>query len=121
MANGADGAGPSKRRTPTTHEDISWADRPFTLCDDVALTSTAPPPPPPPNPLVNGGFEAGPLSSWTASGAATPGSTASHPGTYAAQLGSTSPTNGGSPIAQAFTAPAGRRTTTLLERARGPP
>src|SRR5258708_21714192 len=63
--------------------------------------------PPPPNAIVNGGFETGSLSGWTPSGAATSVTTTSHSGTYAAMLGSTSPTNGDSSIRQTFTAPSG--------------
>ena len=56
--------------------------------------------------IVNGGFETGSLSGWTATGS-TAISTTAHTGTYAAQVGSASPFNGDSKIAQTFTAPAG--------------
>jgi hypothetical protein len=66
------------------------------------------------NAIVNGGFETGSLSSWTASGAAYGVSTAAkHSGTYSALLGSSSPTNGASNIAQTFTAPTGSTTLTF--------
>ena len=54
--------------------------------------------------IVNGGFETGNLTGWTSTGA-TSISTSSHSGTYAAQVGSTSPFNGDSTIAQTFIAP----------------
>ena len=63
------------------------------------------------NAIVNGGFEAGSLSGWTASGASESVTTSGpHSGTYAAMLGSTSPTNGNSNIAQTFTAASGNTT-----------
>ncbi|NUP46403.1 MAG: choice-of-anchor B family protein [Catenulispora sp.] len=62
--------------------------------------------------IVNGGFENGNLSGWTATGASeTVTVSGPHSGTYAAMLGSTAITNGASTIAQTFTAPTG--TTTL--------
>ncbi len=58
--------------------------------------------------LVNGGFESGSLSGWTAAGASeTAVSSGCHGGSWCAQLGATSPTNGDSSISQTFTAPSG--------------
>jgi hypothetical protein len=56
--------------------------------------------------VVNGGFETGDFTGWTRAGT-TSISTAPHGGTYAAQAGSTIPTNGDSSVSQTFTAPAG--------------
>ncbi len=70
----------------------------------VALTVTAPVT----GGIVNGGFETGSLSGWTAAGASeTVVSSGCHGGTFCARLGSTIPTNGDSSVAQTFTAPAG--------------
>lgn len=55
----------------------------------------------------NGGFEAGTLSGWTSTGTTSVVNSGAHSGTYAARVGSTSPTNGASSISQSFTAPSG--------------
>ncbi len=68
----------------------------------VTLTLTGPPPP---AGITNGGFETGDLSGWTSAGSTSISRTA-HTGTYSAMVGSTSPTNGDSSIAQTFIAPA---------------
>ncbi|MGW1911433.1 hypothetical protein ACWCQS_12020 [Streptomyces sp. NPDC002076] len=60
--------------------------------------------------IANGGFEAGSLTGWTVAGTTAVVSSGAHSGTYAARLGSTSPTNGGSSIAQTCTAPSGTST-----------
>lgn len=59
----------------------------------------------PPNAIVNGGFENGNFSGWTTSGTTAVVTTPVHSGSYAARLGTTTPTNGDSSIAQTFTAP----------------
>ena len=87
--------------TLTSHDDNYSSDPTYTLYDDVAISA------PVANPIVNGGFETGSLSGWTASGASESVTTTAHSGTYAARLGSTSPTNGDSSISQTFTAPSG--------------
>jgi hypothetical protein len=92
------------------HDDNYAGDPTYTLYDDVAIGPA--PPPPPPNPIVNGGFETGTLSAWTSTGA-TGSSTTPHSGTYSARVGSASPFNGDSSIAQTFTAPAGSTTLTF--------
>ncbi len=98
--------------TLVSHDDNYAGDPTYTQYDDVAVSASTPPPPPPPNPVVNGGFETGSYSGWTTAGTATV-STASHTGTYAAQLGSTSPTNGDSSASQTFTAPTGSSTVSF--------
>ncbi len=64
------------------------------------------------NAIVNGGFEAGSLSSWTASGVTSVTTSGAHSGSYAAQLGNTSPSNT-STINQTFTAASGNTTLTF--------
>ncbi|HEY8738183.1 MAG TPA: hypothetical protein VIO62_14210 [Candidatus Dormibacteraeota bacterium] len=62
--------------------------------------------PTPTSVIVNGGFETGAFTGWSPSGS-TAISTTSHTGTYSAQVGSASPFNGDSKIAQTFNAPSG--------------
>jgi hypothetical protein len=95
-------AGHSYTLTLTSHDDNYASDPTYTKYDDVALSAAAG------NPIVNGGFETGNFSGWTASGASTTVvNTGAHSGTYAARLGTTTPTNGDSSIAQSFTASGG--------------
>ncbi len=95
--------------TLTSHDDNYAGDPTYTQYDDVVISGS--PPPPPPNPIVNGGFETGSYSGWTTAGTATI-STASHTGTYAAQLGGTTPTTDSS-ASQSFIAPAGSSTVSF--------
>ncbi|MCX3060551.1 hypothetical protein [Streptomyces beihaiensis] len=60
--------------------------------------------------ITNPGFEQGSLTGWTPSGTTSVVGSGVHSGSYAAQVGGTSPTNGDSSIAQSFTAPAGTST-----------
>ncbi|MFD8705402.1 hypothetical protein ACFV1W_22780 [Kitasatospora sp. NPDC059648] len=55
--------------------------------------------------ITNGDFETGSLTGWTGTASVT--TNGPHGGSYAAMLGSTSPTNGASSISQSFTAPTG--------------
>jgi len=89
--------------TLLSHDDNYVGDATYTLFDDVAIGSAQPPPP---SGVANGGFETGNLTGWTAALAASVVS-GGHSGTYAARVGSTSPTNGDSKIYQTFSAPAG--------------
>jgi uncharacterized membrane protein len=67
-----------------------------------------------PQGAVNGGFEAGNLSGWTASGAFLPViSTTAHTGAYSARLGSTSAVNGNSTLTQTVAIPSGNSQLTF--------
>jgi len=113
-------AGDSYTLTLTSHGD--GIVNVYTLFDDVALAPAGP------DPVVNGGFESGTFSGWTANGAAAGGpgqsstaaggpgqsgaatsivSSGQHSGSYAAQAGSPDGSNGGSSIVQTFTAARG--------------
>jgi hypothetical protein len=97
-------AGDSYTLTMTSHDDNYASDPTYTLFDDVTLTTGGGGGGG--GGIVNGDFETGDLTGWTASGASeTVINTGCHGGTYCAQLGSTSPTNGDSTITQTFTAP----------------
>jgi hypothetical protein len=74
----------------------------------VSLTVTAPAGS---NPIVNGNFETGNLSGWTSAGS-TSIVTTSHTGTWAAQVGSTSPGTDSS-LSQSFVMPSGGGTLSL--------
>lgn len=87
-----------------SHDDNYPADPTYTLIDDVSVTSSAP------NPIANGGFESG-LSGWTGTGTTLLHS-GGHTGTYAAQVGSTSPSLD-STLAQTVTVPTGASSLTL--------
>jgi Bacterial Ig domain len=77
---------------------------------NVSLTVTAPNT----NPVVNGGFETGNFSGWTTSGAASSViAGAAHSGSFGAQLGATTATNGDSSAAQTFTMPSSSPTLTF--------
>ncbi len=65
--------------------------------------------------ITNGTFETGSLSGWTVAGT-TSVSTTAHTGSYSAQAGGTSPTNGDSSVKQTFTAPTGTATLSFWYR-----
>jgi hypothetical protein len=103
QVNAALTAGHSVTLTLTSHDDDYAGDPTYTLYDDVALQTTTPPPP---GGISNGGFESGTLTGWSAVGTTSTSSTA-HSGSYSAQVGGTSATNGDSSLTQTFTAPTG--------------
>jgi len=76
----------------------------------VSLTVTAPPP----SGITNGDFENG-LTGWTTVGSTGTSSTA-HGGLTSAMVGSSSPFNGDSSVAQTFTAPAAGGTLSFFYR-----
>jgi hypothetical protein len=92
--------GHSYTLTLANHDDNYAGDATFTRYDDVAIGATAA------SPIVNGDFETGDLSGWSSTGA-TSVSTSAHGGASAAEVGSSSATNGDSTIAQTFTVPTG--------------
>jgi hypothetical protein len=65
--------------------------------------------------ITNGGFETGDFTGWTRAGSTAISSTA-HSGTKSAMVGSASPFNGDSSIAQTFTAPTGVTTLSFWYR-----
>lgn len=89
--------------TLVNHDDASPGNPTFTSFDDVTI-SLAPQGPALPA-AQNPGFESGALAPWTASGAAASITSSSHTGSWATQLGSTSPTSGDSALSQTFTLP----------------
>jgi len=91
-----------------SHDDNFSSDPTYTLFDDVALGPA--PPPPGPNVVQNSGFETGSFSSWTTAGQSEAVVSGGHSGSFAARLGSTSPTNGNSTMQQTVTVPAGGAT-----------
>jgi hypothetical protein len=99
-------AGHSVTLTLVSHDDDYPADPTYTLYDDVEILGTSPPQPPPSGTVQNPGFETGSFSSWTTTGTSAIVTT-SHSGSYAARLGSSSPTNGDSTLSQTFTIPTG--------------
>jgi hypothetical protein len=102
-------AGHTYTLTLLSHDDNFAADPSFTLFDDVAIGLGGPPP----SGITNGGFESG-LAGWVATGpSVTAVNSGCHGGTSCARLGSTSPTNGDSNLAQTFTAPAGSMNLTF--------
>jgi len=98
------------------HDDNYASDPTYTLYDDVGIgAAPPPPPPPPPSVIANGDFETGSLSGWTSAGS-TATSTIPHAGSYSARVGSSSPFNGDSSVAQTFVAPSTGGTLTFWYR-----
>ena len=94
-----------------SHDDNYPSDPTYTLFDDIALGAA--PPAPGPDVVQNGGFESGNFSSWTTAGQSESVVNTAHTGSFAARLGSTSPTNGDSTMRQTVTVPAAGATLTF--------
>ncbi|HEV7663170.1 MAG TPA: hypothetical protein VGQ62_06515 [Chloroflexota bacterium] len=92
-------AGHSYTLTLLSHDDNYAGDPTYTDYDDVAIGA-----PVATTSVQNGGFESG-LTAWTSAGATSTTTTTVHSGAAAAVVGSTSPTNADSSLAQTFTAP----------------
>ena len=90
--------------TLANHDDNAAGTATFTRYDDVAVVY---------NPVANPGFESGTLASWTPSGTVSVGGGA-HTGSFAAQAGAGTATNGDSSVAQTFTIPSGSTTLSFF-------
>ena len=95
---------PTRRRTLTALTTAGFVIGAALTAAPAALAATS---------ITNGGFETGNLTGWTPAGTTSVTTSNPHSGSYAAMLGSTSPTNGNSSIAQSFTAPSSGATLTF--------
>jgi hypothetical protein len=93
----------SSATTGTTSVTVTGTGTPATHTTSVSLTVSAPSGG---GGVVNGGFETGNFSGWSTSGFAPTIVTPGHTGSFAAQLGSTSPTSGDSTVQQTVAVPA---------------
>ncbi len=126
-------AGHSYTLTLTSHDDDYSADPTFTLFDDVSIavtsttsstsgstsssgssggttgsTSSSSGGTTGSSGIANGDFETGNLSGWTGTGSAAAVTGVAYSGSYSAQLGAQTATNGDSSIVQTFTVPSGK-------------
>ena len=103
LGSGLPDTGVSDLRTDPIHHGVyaaTYGRGAWTVTDWSAATAI----------VGNGGFETGSLSGWFTAGAATSVVTSSNTGYYAAQGGSSAPTNGDSTISQVISVPAGATT-----------